>query len=244
MQQQQRPDTPRYESEYEAQLVLLDSDEGQQLASFMSDEWAVRLTALINAFEPQEEPSGCAVAATVVALRVLSGRSERADPLLTQDRCFVELFSCHVQTVGRGLVSGVSMAELVATLADASAWLRLPGLSVIREPAVGAPGGASEQMFCDTLLLDLLEHCGDSVMLVNLLRCVAGQWTGHWVVLGGFSMLADVPHVLILDVAAHKLKHHWLPAMALVKCMLTLNSRGEPRGYLRLTCALGTPPNG
>ena len=120
--------------DYEAALILLDSPEGQQLAASMSDDWAVRCSQLLGAFEPQVEPSWCAIAAAVVALRVLMEDCHAAAPCPTQLEFFEKVTSwltppdmpCHsepwsawqfvvkrVATTGKGMRSGVSVAELV-----------------------------------------------------------------------------------------------------------------------------------
>ena len=126
-------------------------------------------------------------------------------------------------------------------------------VEVFRVPRTSAPlkglanPNAERDMdeLADSMLLDLFEHSSDSVLLVNLLRRVGGQWSGYWVLLGGFAMHArHEAYVLVLDVAAHKLAHHWLPVDYLTTCMHTQNSRGELRGYLRLTCGvLDTGPD-
>merc|ERR1719408_1231881 len=56
---------------YRKAAVALDSPQGQELAASMSDSWVARMTALMDAFEPQGEPGWCGLAACAIALRVL-----------------------------------------------------------------------------------------------------------------------------------------------------------------------------
>ena len=208
-------------ADYGTQLVPLDSAAGQRLALTMSEGWRVRASLLHAAFEPQQEGSWCALASTVVALRAMrSTVPEGLVALPTQRQLFDEYQP-------RG---GVSLSELDAVLRSV-ADLRCSGLLRVELHA-----GHEREMLHNDLFNDLLlGEADNSTILINYMRLLNGMWTGHWSVLGGLALDGEKSYALVLDVAAHKVAVHWIPLAMLVACICTLNSRGECRGYLRLS---------
>ena len=208
---------------YELHLVPLASAEGQRIAGNLSDGWAIRLAALDAAYEAQAEASWCAFASGVVALRALA--STGADVSVPTQQALRDL---HVRTRSAQSGGGVSLAELDVLLRG------IVGSSV----EVHRQSGDEYDSLLASLGADLLLGESDgSVVLINLLRLLGGHWMGHWSVIGALSAHADdgsCAYALVLDVAAHKVEHHWVPLELLARCLCTRNARGESRGYLRL----------
>ena len=218
---------------YESQMVSLMSPAGQVLTAQMSDEWAARSALLLDCFEAQVNGAFCALASTVIGLRVLRATSPtliHTGRLPTQDELFNEYIRCRPG----GMQGGVSLGELFELLCDYSARRCSKRLQVELHASHDA-GQTLRQLHADLLLAS----SDQSVILVNFKRRLHGQWTGHWSVLGG---VVDVSPrgsmVLVLDVAAHKVGAHWIPLSMLVGCISTVNARGEFRGYLRVLSSL------
>lgn len=218
---------PPEPSAYERSMHMLSSDVGQDLAARLDDTSAARLALLLDVYEAQIEGAWCGLAVTATALKVLAVLAERPrTPTATQHQLFEQaLVVTRAQT--RRLPAGISMAEL-EVLVDA------------HTPAFGArvrrvDGGGDATLLASALDADLNDTVGAAppLILVNLIRHVKGQTTGHWMLIGGSVQTAPGERwILMLDPAAHKLGPHWLPELLLVSAMATLNSRGEPRGYL------------
>jgi len=210
---------------YESHLTLLDDPAGQRIAECMSEGWATRAAVLLSAFEAQANGAWCALAASVIALRTINYAAEGLILVPTQR----ELHDEYVHA--NGLQGGVSLSELDAILRLVSVVRCASALQVEFHP------GHDQQQTLSSLYSDLLlaEQDG-SVLLVNFLRQLRGVWTGHWSVLGGLAVDArtGARHVLVLDVAVHKIGCHWVPLEMIVACICTVNHRKESRGYLRL----------
>lgn len=216
---------------YEARMVDLHTAEGQQLAGCLSDEWAARMSFLLDAFEPQAHPAWCGYASLRIALR-----SCGAVRVPTQQEMY-EIVSrdASVKPVrpDGSMAGGLSMSQLeriVHLVATTDLGFALDAELVY---------GAERSQFEARLVADLCASLEDgSVVLVNLLRTLGGRYGGHWSPLGGLTMSAGgEAYVLLLDVAAHRLGLHWVPLRMLVACCCTLNMHGTPRGYLRVAAA-------
>ena len=208
-------------ADYEAYLVLLDDAEGQRIAASLSAGWFKRAQALLAAFEPQADGAWCSFASTVIALRALGA------PHVPTQRVLYDDF---VRALG-GMRGGVSLSELHTFLGQASATYCGSRLSVELQPA------HERQRVLDELFGALLLGEADgSVVLINFARQLAGQWTGHWSVLGGVAIdERSVAYALVLDVAAHKVGVHWVPLEMIAACLCTRNVRDEVRGWLRVS---------
>lgn len=228
---------------YETALVPLDSELGHAHAARMSDAWAARSAALVEAYEAQQEGSWCALASTAIALKALL-RAPAIAP--TQEWLFALLDESRHREgrplgSGRQLVNGVSLAEQAAHLHEVAVALGLGGGADHEAPALSARCVAGEAG-AEALEAALLSECGlcaaeeaapAAVLQVNMLRLVQGRWDAHWSVLSGACVAADGrPWALVLDVAAAKLAPHWLPLSMLAGTMATRNQFGKARGLV------------
>jgi len=240
-------------SDYERSLIPLDSEAGQSYAARLSDGHAARLAQLLDAFEPQAYGSWCGLAAAACALQVLGATASAT----TQAALFKEALIVTRSTTGQ-LTAGLSLADLEALIIRSLRERRLETVASVRCASAADPA-----MLASTLDADLAEegastysanydssdHAARSavdcdlaadlpppppILLVNVLRTVQGSTTGHWMLAAGSVRVGGERWVLVLDPAAHKLGPHWLPELVLISCMATLNSRGEPRGYLAI----------
>lgn len=213
-------------SEYERALVPLNSEKGQIFAAHLSDAALPRLCAASDSYEAQSEPSWCGMAAIRMGLRTLSALfpdrlSHDVANAFTQDViCSIEQQARGQPSTARGLRAGLSLAEAAALLAD----LGLHGILHVRLRS------AADAKFEAGASLDLA--AADQVMLVNVLRQVRGQSTGHWMVVCATTHVNGDTWALILDPAANKLGPHWLPEAMLLSSMATLNYRGEGESAL------------
>ena len=223
-------------SDYERIAVPLESPRGQELTAWLADDALRKLFALHDAFEPQKEGTWCGLCSLAIALRGLAvlhpeRLKESVFPSkpseLTQDFLFEKERQSRsvwaTATSGRQLQSGLSLAECENLVK------RLGRVNARRQ-------SADELGFFSSLSSDLTAS-DHQVVLVNLLRCVKGSWTGHWMVIaaGVRRVLENGEEdawALILDPAAHKMGPHWLPVDLLASCMITENNRGEARGYI------------
>ena len=237
-------------SEYERSLVPLDSEAGQSYAARLSDAHAARLAQLLDAFEPQAYGSWCGLAAATCALKVLGVGNG-----ITQAALFEEALIVTRSATGQ-LTAGLSLADLEALMVRSLRHKPFFGLASVRSASAADPA-----LLASALDADLAEDGANAysanydssgctvrsvasphtaadlpppppILLVNVLRTVQGSTTGHWMIAAGSVRVGGERWVLVLDPAAHKLGPHWLPELALISCMATLNSRGEPRGYL------------
>ena len=226
---------------YSEELRLLDSEAGQHLYASMTDK--SRCEDVLAHFEPQAGRMWCAVASTLVMLRVLLKEHHPARTL-TQNELFNKV-GRRVGAKGGDIPSGVSVNQLVSALEYLTDELELPTLEVRREPDYEGvrrnPTNSQQEIteLAGSLLRDLLEPSSSkNVILVNMYRCLEGKFEGHWSLIGGCAVDAEsgVSWILLLDVASHKIAHHWLPVEILAACMLTTNARNQLRGYLHICC--------
>ena len=222
-------------SEYERAMVPLESETGQALVAHMGDDDVVRLSRLLDAFEPQQYGSWCGLAVLSTVLKVLG-----AARLPTQAALFESALIMQQRTKARQLNGGLSLADLYELTKQSLAQHGIQA-SVRREAAA------------DPVLLTSAfdADCGDihphsatttpPLLMINLIRTVGGATTGHWVLAAGSVHVGGECWVLILDPAAHKLGPHFLPDLHLISCMSTLNVRGEPRGYLAVVIQTHRP---
>lgn len=146
---------------YETLMVPLESPRGATLAASMSDGWAARCSHLISCYEPQVHGAWCALASTVIALRALGFVDVPSQQ---------QLFDRHIAALG-GMRNGISLTQLDTLLSS---------LVASTDVAVSLRVGHESTELAQTLHTDLLTgEADDSVLLVNFLRLLGGQWTGH-----------------------------------------------------------------
>ena len=195
-------------SDYERTLVPLESEAGQTFAARLSDEGTSYLCLLLDSFEAQIEGSWCGLAVTAAALKVLKawGDCEAFVALPTQQHLFEEALAV-TRATKRALSSGMSLAEVEELVARR---LRQHAMRAVVRLVDG--GGDPTQL--SLAFRDDLEAFGSGssdantprrLLLVNLVRHVKGQSTGHWLLIAGSVRIADERWILLLDPAAHKL---------------------------------------
>lgn len=227
---------------YEQALVPLESEVGQAYTSHLSDIVLPRTTLLIDAFEPQQSASWCGLACVRMAMKVLVG-PDIGRPALPSQRDLLEMarsWSAARHIDRDALRAGISLSELEAFLTKVLAsdpQMQFAHANVCRRDATD-PALFGAALVSD--LDDVASQQHSPILLVNLLRYVAGAWSGHWMVVAGSVRVGGEQWVLMLDPAAHKLGPHWLPRSTLASAMCTFNSRGEPRGYILIGNSGGT----
>jgi hypothetical protein len=219
------------------QQVPLESEAGQAFASLLPDEGAARTTLLLDAYEPQQELSWCALASSCVILKALASMettvSRSAVTAPTQQALFELVRTrCIAQHHGRQIRAGISLRELEALLSGVLCE-RVggghPGTRVRRVDAVADATTADAAQFASKFSADL---ASGAMLLINLRTPRGG---GHWVPVGGAVRSGGDAWVLVLDPAAHKgLGPHWMLSEVLLAAMCTINGRGEARGYLAI----------
>ena len=125
-----------------------------------------------------------------------------------------------------------------------------PGLGIKMEIRKGS---ADLQSFTSSLESDLRAHFPPgvqnsppsprSVVLVNYVRMIGGELTGHWSPIGGVWWRPseerpdpDQTYVLIADTQATKLPPHWISLRVLVeRCSSYIKRSQSYRGYVVLT---------
>jgi hypothetical protein len=197
-----------------ADLVALGSEEGQRLLA--TADYLADYPALSSAWRPQQLVSFCGVASGALVLTALG------EPT-SQDTFFTPAAS-RVRTRLAVTFGGMSLADLDGLLAA-------HGLDVVMtHAAASTPAGFR------TAVMDNLAGPGD-FMLVNYQREVLGQGrVGHISPVGAYHSESD--RVLVMDTAAHRYPHTWVPLELLFAAMTEVDAAsGESRGFLTVRAA-------
>lgn len=79
-------------------------------------------------------------------------------------------------------------------------------------------------------------------LLCNFWRKIGNRGMGHWSPI--IDITSDLSHLLVADVAAHRIKPHWIKTDFMQKLMNTIvKSTQLPRGYITLHCKNSTNYN-
>lgn len=192
-------------------LVAIDSDRGQAL--LVRADARADLNALTDAYQPQSTGSFCGVASSVTVLGALgTPQSQRA--------FFTEEASA-VRPMMSVMFGGMSLPELA-------------GLLEAHELATRAVHAADSSLDEFRAVIQRNLRTADDYLLVNYQREVLGQGrVGHISPIGAYDTESDT--VLILDTAAHKYPHTWVPVPMLFSAMDTVDgSSGKTRGYVEV----------
>ena len=190
-------------------LIAISTPQGRALVR--TAEYRADLPLLESTWEAQKLVSYCGVASGVAVLNAL-GDSR------TQDTFFTPAAS-HVRSRLAVTFGGMSRADLAGLL-------EAHGLEV----DVVHGSESSIEAFRAAVQVNLSDPA--DFMLVNYQRAVLGQGqVGHISPLGAYDSASD--RVLILDTAAYKYPHTWVPLDTLYDAMATVDpASGRSRGYL------------
>jgi hypothetical protein len=198
-----------------AALVEADSEEGRRLLATAGD-YLADYPALAKAWRPQQLASYCGVASGATILTALGQPT-------TQDAFFTPA-AARVRSRMAVTFGGMSLSELAGLLAA-------HGLEISTAYAAGSTPAEFR-----AAVMENLASSGD-FMLVNYQREVLEQGrVGHISPLGAYHRESD--RVLVMDTAAHKYPHTWVPLEALFAAMNEVDAAsGRSRGFLsaRLT---------
>lgn len=202
-----------FPADYRSVAIPLESEHGIQLCGRLSDDSSIALIGLRGSLQPQLQSSwyGLASLATVPPHLGCSP----ADQSALQQYCGAG---------GLSVRSGMSLGQLQQLSEQLMA---ANGQKV----AVHKISGDCAQQLEQQLHQDL-SRLARQALIVNLARNLDGFVTGHFSPVGGY--LPEQSMVLILDVAAQRIDHHWLPLPYLVNAICSFTSQGVPRGYLCL----------
>ena len=197
------------------ELVAAGSEEGQRLLA--SADYRADYPALASAWRPQQLVSYCGVASGAMVLTALGQPT-------TQDAFFTPQAS-RVRSRLAVTFGGMSLPDLKGLLAA-------HGLEV----AI-THGTASDPDRFRAELIDNLARPGD-FMLVNYQREALGQGrVGHISPVGAYHSQSD--RVLVMDTAAHKYPHTWVPLEDLFAAMTEVDTAsGKARGFLSVSLPL------
>lgn len=173
-------------------------------------------TRILSAFRRQQTDFTCGVASACVVSNALR-RPRRA---ATEERFWQDGPSVRTRRQVMDLQGdpGFSLARLGRTL-------ELRGLSVQRRPAAGQNVDAFRRTVVRTLRDDA------AALIVNFHGKSLGLLTGgHFSPIAAYDRRTD--SVLVVDVAAHRNPHFWVPLRDLHAAMATRDSAGDSRGYL------------
>lgn len=195
----------------------VESAEGKRLCASMSAPGQAALlrwrgsAEKSGTWEAQTKGYFCAPASAVSALRFL-GLAGRG---LSQDAVFNQIVTPNgLFTAGISFEHGCKM-------------LKLLGGDLLDVQACSSRQDTEMTAWLRKDLTSAFEHGENLCILVNYWRPISGG--GHWSPLGGFAE----EKVLILDTAANKNPHQWMPLEWLVHGLCRHNGyTGLPRGYV------------
>jgi hypothetical protein len=201
-------------------LVAVSAEEGRALLVTSSSK--VDHGQLDPFLEPQARRGFCGPASSVAVINA----ALRPPARITQTSLF--------NTAASEVKSELAVSLSGMTLDELAGILRANGMQV-QVVHAGQADVASFRVAAQAALSEPL-----TFLVVNYDRRVLGQsGAGHISPVGAFS--ADADSLLVLDVAAHKYPHTWVPVAKLWSAMSTVDSdSGQTRGYLLVTAPSST----